>query len=236
MAHLVALPLSLLSRDWAQKNIHGPLCLLVVRLLGIKVREHRRPSSLLGQAVYISNHRSTLDIFLFLALAIDRCRFFLTGHDWYVFPIKLPAWGLQTFFTPSQQNPSARRVFFTHASSALKATGQNCILSPEGKRNPNGDISNFNKGSFHLAMSLGVPIVPLYIRTDDQVNPGLGYETKAGQVDIYWGDPIPTFDIAEDDLPLFTKQVQDYYQEFTLYFRTRAPISESNPFRNFVNA
>ena len=52
---------------------------------------------------------------------------------------------------------------FQAAERVLRRTGDSVYLSPEGTRITGGTIGHFNKGTFHLATDLRVPIVPLFI-------------------------------------------------------------------------
>ena len=63
---------------------------------------------------------------------------------------------------------------FKRAERVLRRSGESVYLSPEGKRVTTGEIGAFNKGSFHLATALRAPIVPFYIATPPEVDPGMG--------------------------------------------------------------
>ncbi len=56
----------------------------------------------------------------------------------------------------------------------LRRTGESVYLSPEGKRITDGTIGHFNKGAFHLATNLQVPILPFYIDIPPEIDPQMG--------------------------------------------------------------
>jgi 1-acyl-sn-glycerol-3-phosphate acyltransferase len=85
------------------------------------------------------------------------------------------------------------------------------FLSPEGKRVTTGDIGKFNKGSFHLATSLGAPIVPMYFAVPRAIDPGMGYDAKPGVLDVYFLPPIDTSDWTVDEVEQHRDDVRALY-------------------------
>ena len=74
-------------------------------------------------------------------------------------------------------------------------------LSPEGGRVTTREIGSFNKGAFHLAMSLQAPIVPFYIRIPAEVDPRLGFDARPGIVDVFFLPAIETREWTMAELP-----------------------------------
>ena len=52
---------------------------MVLSIWGVRYRVHGEPQPADVQTVYISNHTSTLDVFVLIALGLPRTRFFLSG-------------------------------------------------------------------------------------------------------------------------------------------------------------
>jgi len=88
------------------------------------------------------------------------------------------------------------------------------ILSPEGTTITTGKIAKFNKGAFHLATSMNVPIVPVYIYIPDEVNPGRAYRTSGGHVDVYVLPEIDTGKWILDDLERNKEMVRSVFIDF----------------------
>ena len=88
------------------------------------------------------------------------------------------------------------------------------ILSPEGTTITTGRIAKFNKGAFHLATNLKVPIVPVYIYIPADVNPGRAYRTSGGHVDVYVLPEIDTRKWVLDELEENKKMVRSVFVEF----------------------
>ena len=184
---------------------------VVLRLYGIRlvvVRELPFPRT---QTIYISNHTSTLDIFILVALGLPRCRFFLSGFVRKYIPLGAMAWMMGTFFTVPQDRPDERRRIFAAADRTLRATGESVYLSPEGGRVTTGQIGHFNKGAFHLATNLHVPIVPLYFHIPREIDPGRGFDARPGVVTVDVMPAIDTRDWVLDDLESNIARVREIF-------------------------
>ena len=169
-----------------------------------------------GQVIYISNHSSTIDIFVLLSLGLIRCRYFLFGRVRRIIPLGIIATIMGTFFTFPQSQPEKRTRVFKKANDTLKNTGESVYLSPEGKRVTSGKIGHFNKGAFHLATNLKVPIVPFYIQIPKQINPGLGLNIKPGTIHIYFKEPIETIDWKLEGLIDNKEKVKKLFEDYQL--------------------
>jgi 1-acyl-sn-glycerol-3-phosphate acyltransferase len=216
---LVALLTVFKARGFYTERVAAPLGRWVLRLWGIRLAVHDRPAKSTQQCVYISNHTSTVDVFVFIAMALPNTRFFMSG-----FLRKFPALALIGYltgiiWTVPQSFPERRVQIFKRAERLLRRTGESVYLSPEGKRVTTGDIGHFNKGSFHLAMSLGVPIVPFYIATPPDVDPGMGYCAGPGQIDVYFKPAIATVGWKLEDLAMNKERVRDQFVEWHRAYR-----------------
>lgn len=182
----------------------------VLRVYGVRVRVVGElfPQR---QTVYVSNHTSTLDLFVLVALGLPNCRFFLSGFLRKFVPLGVIAWAMGTFFTVPQDRPDERRRIFRHAAATLKRTGESVYLSPEGGRITNGEIGRFNKGAFHMATDLRVPIVPMYFHIPRSMDPGLGYSAGRGTVTVHVLPPIDTSSWTVDQVSINKDRVRDTF-------------------------
>jgi 1-acyl-sn-glycerol-3-phosphate acyltransferase len=186
----------------------------VLRLYGVRLRVHRDGPWPARQTVYVSNHTSTLDLFVLVALGLPHTRFFLSGFLRRILPLGIMSWMMGTFFTVPQSEPAERTRIFQRAEATLRRTGESVYLSPEGERITSGAIGRFNKGAFHLATNLHVPIVPMFIRIPDSVDPRRGFDARPGPVDVYVLDPIDTSSWTLEHLIANKESVRDVLVRF----------------------
>jgi 1-acyl-sn-glycerol-3-phosphate acyltransferase len=193
-----------------------------LRACGVNMVVHRDRPFPESQVIYLANHTSTLDMYLLLALGLPRTRYFLFGQVRRVVPLGIIAYLMGTFFTPSQSRPEERARCFRRAERVLRRTGDSVYLSPEGQRITTGEIGHFNKGSFHLATNLHVPIVPLFIDIPPEINPGTGHFVLPGTVHVYVLPEVPTDGWRLEDLVRNKEAVRDLYVGFQDELRSRA--------------
>lgn len=211
---IVMAPVGLLTVFRARRLYAGMARLLARSILavhGIRVRVHGARPFPRSQAVYVSNHTSTLDLFILVALGLPNCRFFLSGFLRKIVPLGFIAWMMGTFFTVPQDRPAERVRIFRRAADILRRTRESVYLSPEGGRIVSGEIGHFNKGSFHLATDLHAPIVPMYFQIPKTTDPGRGYAARPGTVNVHVLPPIDTSAWTEADLPANTARVRDLF-------------------------
>ncbi len=192
----VAIPTLFLARRFYSEGIGRWIGRAILAVSGVRYRVHYLAPIADRQTVYISNHTSTLDVFLLIALALPRARFFLSGFLRKIVPLGVIGTIIRIFWTVPQEFPEQRRKIFARAARILTRTGDSVYLSPEGARVVTGEIGHFNKGSFHLATSIHAPIVPLYFRIPSEIDPGMGVEARPGIVDIYVLPAIETVGVG----------------------------------------
>ena len=199
--------------------IATPMGRLALRIWGIHLRMHQQEPFPSCQTVYVSNHTSTLDVFVLIALGLPNARFFLSGFLRKLLPLGIIGWLIGIFWTESQEYPERRRAIFASAAETLLRTGESVYLSPEGERITSGDIGPFNKGAFHLATFLQAPIVPLFIAIPRAMDPGRGIHARPGIIDVHVGDTISTANWCIEDLPANTARVRAMFVQWNIALR-----------------
>jgi len=186
---------------------------LVLRIWGIRLALHGDIPRVNRQVVYISNHTSTLDLFVLIGLCLPNTRFFLSGFLRKFIPIGIMGYLMGIFYTCPQSQPEKRRKIFKDASRVLKQTGESVYLSPEGERVTTGEIGHFNKGSFHLAMDLQAPIIPIYIQIPKEMNFGKEWNATPGVINVSFEQPLFTESWKLAELEVHRDSVRDIYVE-----------------------
>jgi 1-acyl-sn-glycerol-3-phosphate acyltransferase len=197
-----------------RERIATPYARLTLRMWGIALlvlQDSPLPES---QTIFISNHTSTLDIFILLAMGLPNCRFFLSGYLRKLIPLGIISYLMGTFWTVDQIYPQQRSRIFQRAERILRRTGESVFLSPEGERVTTGKVGPFNKGAFHLATALHVPIVPLFIAIPKSINPGMALTTMPGTVHVYVKPAIPTNSWQLEDIDRHKEEIRQMYESW----------------------
>lgn len=190
-------------------------------LSGVEMVVHRDDPELAQQTVYVSNHTSTLDVFVTIAMGLPNTRFFMYGKLRRILPVGIIGYVIGIFWTVDQCFQDRRRKIFQRAAKVLRRTGESVYLSPEGERVLTGEIGHFNKGAFHMATDLQLPIRPFYIYIPKSIDPGIGFVPDAGRVDVYFMPQISTDGWKVEDLEANRDHVRNEFIKFHETIRRR---------------
>jgi 1-acyl-sn-glycerol-3-phosphate acyltransferase len=214
MTALALLPIGIITAFRTRRLYSRIAAFAAIRILGlygVHLRVVPRQLFPRAQVIYVSNHSSTLDLFILVALGLPNCRFFLSGFLRKIVPLGAIAWMMGTFFTVPQNRPDERRRIFARAERVLRRTRESVYLSPEGGRITSGEIGHFNKAAFHLATNLHVPIVPLYFEIPPAVDPGRGFDARPGEITVHIQPSIDTRGWTISQLAANVAHVRDLY-------------------------
>jgi 1-acyl-sn-glycerol-3-phosphate acyltransferase len=187
---------------------------IVLRMFGVTVDAHFALPLPERRVVYVSNHSSAVDILVLLQLGLPRSRYFMKRGAWVIPPLALIAMCVGTFFTVPQKYTDKRRKLFARACNKLRQTGDSVYLSPEGTRVTTGGVGPFNKGVFHLAAELRVPIVPLYIEVPRTDNTGKSWVMKRAVVHVHQLPDIDTSVFRPETARFHADEVRLVLQDF----------------------
>ncbi len=190
------------------------LCRAMAALAGLRVELPPLGRLPAGQLVYTLNHSSTVDAFVVLLLRLPNTRYFMKREFWKIPPLAMVAWLIGTFFTPPQTIRANRVRCFQRVDRVLRRTGDSVCLSPEGTRVTTGEIGSFNKGAFHLAASLGVPIQPIFIEIPREIDPGRGLGALPGTIRVHLLPLVKTDGWRPEDAASNKERVRAMYVDF----------------------
>ena len=204
-----------LARAWAR---------LVLAGAGIRVAVKRDPAWNPRQTyVYVANHTSTVDIWAALA-AIPRPIRFIAKKQLARIPFLGWAMSAGRFIFIDCSNPAAARRSIDRAAERIRA-GSSVLIFPEGTRSRDGRLGAFKKGGFHLAITSGVPIVPIGIKGAMETMPRGSLFPRAGHVSVELGAPMPTAGLAAGERDRFTQSVRERIIAMT----GQQPVEASSP-------
>ena len=121
----------------------------------------------------------------------------------------------------------------------LARKGLSILIAPEGTRLDTTEVGPFKKGPFRIAMSAGIPIVPIVIRNAEVIAARDSSTFNPGTVDVVVYPPIPIDDWTHDNLPERIAEVRQLYLDTLenwphdelptpeLYKRAKAPAKKA---------
>lgn len=151
--------------------------------------------------VFVANHASHLDIGC-LCAALPVNLHFIGKKELMYFPIVGWYMFLAGHIFVDRKNRVKALESLKQAALKIKA-GKSVVMYPEGTRSENGDIGNFKKGAFHLAMQAGVQVVPVSINGTEKVWPKSPNKITPGKVKVTIGKPIDSANYTKEQLNEF---------------------------------
>ncbi len=83
------------------------------------------------------------------------------------------------------------------------------LVFPEGHRTESGDIQEFKKGGFVMALKAQVPLIPAAIAGTREVLPWRSVNIRSGRVHLLIGPPIPVAGRGLEDRDALLAEAQD---------------------------
>lgn len=144
--------------------------------------------SLPDPVIYVSNHRSYLDIPILHLVLRGQYRF-LGKRELGL----LPLFGFmfrRLHVIHDRQNPAAAVASLRKARTLLEDS-LSLVIFPEGTSKTPGRLGGFKEGAFILAFETGIPIVPIAISgSRDCFSPLQRAQFSPGKVSVWMGSPI----------------------------------------------
>jgi putative phosphoserine phosphatase / 1-acylglycerol-3-phosphate O-acyltransferase len=159
-------------------------------------------------AVFIYNHRNNFDPYIAIKLV---------RRDWGSVAKKEiagPLTPVMAWLTPNvayiDRSDAQKAVEGLRPVTDLLRTGVSVLVAPEGTRSRTGELGPFKKGAFRMAMTAGVPLVPIVIRNADEVASREGL-IRPGTVDVAVLPPVPVAGWTAADLE---ERIAEVRQQF----------------------
>ncbi len=138
--------------------------------------------------VVMPNHSSHLDAPILLGL-IDAPLKAVVKTELYRFPFVHYCFRFAGFIEVDRSDPEASRRAIRQAVESLRSS--NCFLIfPEGRRTQTGELGEFKKGGFVVAMEAGSRIVPVALSGVRELMPRGSFLIRPGTVRVRVLDPI----------------------------------------------
>ena len=193
-------PARALARLWCAQLLF--LAGVKVKTIGLEKVDRKE------RYVFVANHQSYFDIpALYAGLRFDLS--FIAKKELFFIPFF--GWGIAVVghIWIDRENARNARKSITRAVSKLKDRHISLVLFPEGTRSVTGEVGEFKRGSFSLALEAGVPVVPVSICGTRDVLPKKSLRLRPGTVRLVIGDPVLPAQFAALDKTKLTEIVKD---------------------------
>ncbi len=165
-------------------------------------------------AVYASNHTSYMDTPVIFAALPFQFRILAKKELW---PIAFIGWYLSRSgqIPIDTANPRATLSSLSVGVKALRS-GMPLFVFPEGRRTPNGELTDFLSGAAYLAIRAQVPLVPLALDGVYDLLPIHARHFYSGKLTLSVGEPIDTAGMTPRQTDELTAQLRDAIQGLKL--------------------
>ncbi len=215
---LLAIPLLILSfgrlRDFLVQYVGGFLGWVVLATIGVKldITDLRKNPSL--PKVYISNHSSTLDMFVILALGLKKTRF-VAKYELQYNPFFFIIGRLTGQIFLQRQDREKAMKALDQALIDIREQGLSLYMAPEGTRKHEGVIGPFKKGAFHMALNTGYPICPIFIDGASELAHGGSLVSRAGVLRVTLNEEIDTSRYGKEDVDALLNDTRKLYLQWS---------------------
>lgn len=183
--------------DWMFRS-HG----LRLHVLGPGANEIANRKS----CVFVSNHQSAIDILVHVLMLPPNAHFVAKKELFWIPIFGISAAIVGTIFidrSRGAQQKSLKKVV-RHLQE-----GDSIILYPEGTRSRDGQIKEFKRGAFVMAIDAQVPIIPITIFNTRFLCPKGRLSVAPGDIYVYVDEPISTQGLKYEDRHALAKKVHE---------------------------
>lgn len=178
----------------------------IARISGARVHTSGMENAA-GPAIFVSNHTSTLDLFVAMWLSpLGTVGVAKKEIIWTPFLGQLYLLSGHLRIDRGRSEKAKRSL--GALAKLVHEKGLSIFIWPEGTRSKNGQRKPFKKGAFHLALSTGLPIVPMVVKGAHQSWPQASLTPIGGDVHITFLPPMSTADWHADTLDAHVRDVE----------------------------
>ena len=158
--------------------------------------------------VVVANHLSTLDIMACL-LAVPLPIRFLAKKELFRVPVLAQGMRMVGIIEVDRQARGAVHSEVNRQSRELIEKGRSLIIYAEGTRPRNGVMKPFKKGAFTMAISSGLPVLPLSIHGSYEAWPPGTPLVRGGVIKVILDKPVETEGMTASDTGDLRDQVRE---------------------------
>jgi 1-acyl-sn-glycerol-3-phosphate acyltransferase len=156
--------------------------------------------------VVVANHQSLVDIYVIYGYSGIDFKWVMK-KELRSIPLFGLACEMMGHIIIDRSNATAALESIDLARSRIKH-GMSVVFFAEGTRSRKGEIDQFKKGAFRLAIELGLPILPISIHNTNKVLPSDTLNWQPGHVKLKFHDPISTTGMEKKDITALRDQTR----------------------------
>ena len=166
----------------------------MLRIIGATpVLKDRAALDKMGPAIFVANHSSSLDMFVFgWASPPGTCGIAKKEIIWA--PFVGPIIWLSGFLLINRSNPAQALSSMRRSTQFLQTNGLSAWVMPEGTRSQDGSLGPFKRGFVHMALQSQLPVIPLVIHNAHKVWPMDRLLFSPGEVEVEVLEQVDTSD------------------------------------------
>lgn len=182
------------------------------QIRGLEHANRERP------AIYVSNHTSILDIFLGIWLSpVGTCGIGKKSVIYY--PVFGQLYYLSGHLRLDRGNREKAIASLQGLAKYVQKNRLSVFIWPEGTRSRDGRLQPMKKGAFHLALSCGLPIVPMVVTGAHRGWTKNTLALRRVPVEVEFVEPIDTSNWKLETL-------EDHMEEVSQVFEAHLPESQ----------
>jgi len=160
-----------------------------------------------AEYVFICNHCSAFDIPVVITSIPNQIRLMAKKE---LAKIPFMGWSLKVgdYILVDRANRAESMKSIDEAVYKLH-NGRSVLMFAEGTRSTTGEIREFKKGPFLLAIRAQVPVVPVTLNFTQNIMEKNIIRIKSGEVEIHISLPIPTTGLSEHDRDLVLQKAHE---------------------------
>lgn len=213
-----------LSEDKMPMNFVLPrLAECVLRCCGVWVSVENRAATCRTRVIFMYNHTSNLDPIIVQSVAATK---FVYKKELKYVPIF--GWVMYLYNNISIDRKHREKAIqsLNRAVKRVVEKQQNVAISPEGTRSKSGQLMDFKKGPFHMAIQAEARIVPVVIEGAHDLLPPKSLLLAGGAVRVTLLEPIEV--TRETDSEELRQQLHSLFEEHLRNGRV-LPLPKYNP-------
>ncbi len=162
-----------------------------------------------GMYVVVSNHLSNFDIPLLFRSVPVTIRF-LAKKELYRIPFVAQAMHVAGIVKINRQAGMSTHEAINAGVANARARGFSLIVFAEGTRGRDGEMGDFKKGAFRIAIDNGLPVLPVVVHGTREANPPGSWVIHRAQAQVHILEPIPTDGMTvKDDIDALLKETRE---------------------------